>query len=31
MKIDPKIQKVKDEVRQLFTQYLETNKQRKTP
>ena len=31
MKIDPKIQKVKDEVRELFTQFLETNKQRKTP
>ena len=31
MKADPRIVKIKDEVRELFTQYLEVNKQRKTP
>jgi Fur family ferric uptake transcriptional regulator len=31
MKADPRIVKIKDEVRDLFTQYLEVNKQRKTP
>jgi Fur family ferric uptake transcriptional regulator len=31
MKADPKISKMKEEVRELFTRYLETNKQRKTP
>jgi Fur family ferric uptake transcriptional regulator len=31
MKTDPRIAKIKDEVRDLFTQYLEVNKQRKTP
>jgi len=31
MKTDPKIQKIKDEVREIFTHFLETNKQRKTP
>ena len=31
MKTDSRIAKIKDEVRDLFTQYLEVNKQRKTP
>jgi Fur family ferric uptake transcriptional regulator len=31
MKADPKIQKIKEEVREIFTHFLETNKQRKTP
>lgn len=31
MKADPKIQKIKEEVREIFTNFLETNKQRKTP
>lgn len=31
MKTDSKVQKIKDEVRDLFTQFLEKNKQRKTP
>lgn len=31
MKVDPRIAKVKEEVRELFTQFLEANKQRKTP
>ena len=31
MKADPKIKKMKEEVREIFTRYLEANKQRKTP
>ena len=31
MKADPKIQKIKEEVREIFTHFLEANKQRKTP
>ncbi len=31
MKKDPKIEKAKEEVREIFTRFLETNKQRKTP
>jgi Fur family ferric uptake transcriptional regulator len=31
MKTDPKVQKIKEEVREIFTHFLETNKQRKTP
>ena len=31
MKADPKIQKMKEEVREIFTHFLEANKQRKTP
>ena len=31
MKTDPKVQKIKEEVREIFTHFLEANKQRKTP
>jgi Fur family transcriptional regulator, ferric uptake regulator len=31
MRADPKISKIKEEVREIFTAYLEKNKQRKTP
>ena len=31
MRVDPKISKTKEDVREIFTAYLEKNKQRKTP
>jgi Fur family transcriptional regulator, ferric uptake regulator len=31
MKQDPRVAKVKEDVREIFTAYLEKNKQRKTP
>ena len=31
MKKDPKIEKAKEDVREIFTRFLEANKQRKTP
>lgn len=31
MKADPRVTQIKEEVREIFTRFLETNKQRKTP